>query len=137
MNIKQEDPYANQDTIDISTEDGEVSLIVEYADTEAERRDGLMGRTTLDSNSGMLFVFSDEQERVFWMKDTYIPLDIIFIDGAGKIINIAYDTKTNQTYDTYSSNGPAKYVIEVNAGWCKNNNVQMHDQISLDSLDLD
>lgn len=91
------------------------SLDIEIADDEYETQTGLMYRTTLETNHGMLFIFPDVQMRSFYMKNTKIPLDIIYIDESKSIISIQ---KNVQPFDETSlpSDAPAKYVLEINGG---------------------
>ncbi len=109
-----------------------VRLNVEIADIPDARTRGLMNRTDLNAKSGMLFIFDDESQRLFWMKDTLISLDIIFLDKNKKIIHIVKNAKPNQTEETYKSIYPSQYAIEVNAGWCNENNVKLGDRVSWD-----
>lgn len=109
----------------------EIWLYVEIADTNDERAYGLMNRASLPENQGMLFIFDNEQIQTFWMKDTYIPLDMIFIDAAGKIVNIEKDTKPLQTSPTYSSIYPVKFVLEVNGGWSKDNGIILGNHVEI------
>lgn len=88
----------------------------ELARTETEKARGLMFREELDSDAGMLFVYQTEDERGFWMKDTYVPLDIIFINKERQVVSISSNTKPNQTDEIYYSDGKAMYVLELNAG---------------------
>jgi uncharacterized protein len=90
-------------------------LTAEVAATDAQRMQGLMHRRMLPENRGMLFVFSYSAPQSFWMKNTYIPLSIAFIDENGAIVNIA-DMKPLTT-DSHSSAKPAKYALEMNQGW--------------------
>jgi len=88
---------------------------VEIADGEAEREHGLMNRPSMPADHGMLFEFPDEQDRSFWMHNTYIPLDIIYIDHAGKIVSIqANATPFSET--PLPSYGAATGVLELNGG---------------------
>lgn len=91
---------------------------VEIADMPEERMTGLMGRHRLDSNSGMLFVFEKEDGYGFWMKNTLISLDIIWIDAEGKIVfikNNALPCRT-ESCETFYPYKKAKYVLEINGG---------------------
>ncbi|HJP97704.1 MAG TPA: DUF192 domain-containing protein [Rhodanobacteraceae bacterium] len=91
---------------------------VEIADTVAAREHGLMDRTAMPADHGMLFVFADAEPRTFWMKNTLIPLDILFFDSADRLVTIRADVppcKTNPC-PTYASTAPARYVLELNAG---------------------
>jgi uncharacterized protein len=108
---------------------GEVKINAEIASTYESREKGLMMRGELDESSGMLFVFESSSPRTFWMKDTLIPLDIIFLDENLKVINISENTKPNQTTETYSSTQPALYVLEMNGGWSKKHNLKNGSQL--------
>ncbi len=90
-------------------------LDIEIADNDYEIQTGLMYRDYMKPNRGMLFVFEDETERYFYMKNTQIPLDIIFINANKSIVSFQKNAKP---FDESSlpSNVPAKYVLEVNAG---------------------
>jgi uncharacterized membrane protein (UPF0127 family) len=101
---------------------------VEIADTPSKTAQGLMNRTQMKRNEGMVFIFVMENEVTFWMKDTLIPLDMIFLDSNKKITKIFKNTKINQTAEVYS--GVAKYVIEVNAGITDSENINLGDQIT-------
>lgn len=90
-------------------------ITVEIADTEMSRQHGLMFRRELCENCGMLFIFPDEDFRAFWMKDTYLSLDIIFIRADGEVINVVQGTTPFSTRKVLST-APAKYVLEVKAG---------------------
>jgi uncharacterized membrane protein (UPF0127 family) len=104
----------------INTMNRPINCNVEIAATGEEHAKGLMGRSEICDNCGMLFVFDDEDYRTFWMKNTKIPLSIAFIDKNG-IINDIQDMKPYQTFPTYSSKYPAKFALEVNQGWFKKN----------------
>ena len=116
--------------ITISTSKGETAVYSEIADNTYKRTLGLMNRSSLADNAGMLFVFDDEQQRSFWMKDTLIPLDIFFIDSKMNIVDI----QTMQPCKTimcprYTSSSPAKYALEVNAGFAGKNGIKVGDTI--------
>jgi hypothetical protein len=87
----------------------------EVANKEATRSSGLMFRRELDWDNGMLFVFKDSATRAFWMKNTMIPLSIAFMDEKGTILNIS--EMSPQDLTSIWSNGPARYALEMNAGW--------------------
>jgi len=105
------------------------TITVEIADTSEKRMTGLMYRKSLKKNEGMLFIFSDEEIRSFWMKNTLIPLSIAFIKGDGIIVHI--EDMEPQTETTHSSKYPVKYALEVNKGWFKENNITVGDKILL------
>jgi uncharacterized protein len=90
---------------------------LEFAKTADERAKGLMNRDSLCENCGMLFVFDSPAIQSFWMRNTRISLDIIFLDESGKIVTIHEKTVPFQESPTYQSIKPAKYVLEVNGGW--------------------
>ena len=89
---------------------------VEIASSQEERRIGLMNRPILEESHGMLFIFDDENYRSFWMKDTLIPLDIIFISSDFKIVDITTLEPCGIICNSYLSKEKAMYVLEVNLG---------------------
>ncbi len=102
----------------VLTPTGEQGFNVQVADTENERRTGLMMRKSMRPGEGMVFLFDAEQPLSFWMKNTLMPLDIIFIDKDWKVVSIqkgAQPCKADPC-PLYPSGGPAKYVLEINAG---------------------
>ena len=94
------------------------SIAIEIADTPETQMKGLMGRGALDDSSGMLFVFERIEPQKFWMKNTPVPLDIIFVGEDGCIVNIV-ESATPMSNKIYRSSGPVKYVVEVRAGFAK------------------
>ncbi|MDG1730283.1 MAG: DUF192 domain-containing protein [Algibacter sp.] len=102
-------------TIFKTSDSTKVSLDIEIADTDFDIQTGLMYRNSMKTSQGMLFVFNDETERFFYMKNTKIPLDLIFVNANQKIVSFQ---KNAQPFDESSlpSNAPAKYVLEINAG---------------------
>src|SRR5882757_1491019 len=98
--------------LEIVTKSGVQVFSVEMATTDQEKETGLMYRKELPDGKGMLFDFSPEQQVSMWMKNTYIPLDMIFIRADGRILRIAENTEPLSTR-IISSGGPAKGVLEV------------------------
>ncbi len=92
---------------------------------------GLMWRKKLPDNSGMLFVFKNEQTLTFWMKNTYIPLDIAFIDSRNIIVNIEHMTTIDNDSLLYSSRQPSIMALEVNAGWFASHGVREGDTLTI------
>ena len=90
-------------------------ITVEIADNNAERSCGLMHRETMPANHGMLFIFDDERPLEFWMKNTILPLSIAYMSEDGTIVSIQ-QMKPRQTEETYPSDVPAKYALEMNPG---------------------
>ncbi|TDE10032.1 DUF192 domain-containing protein [Dyadobacter psychrotolerans] len=102
---------------------------VEIAENDAERNKGLMYRPYIPDSTGMLFIFQEPRELGFWMKNTQIPLDIIYADAGKKIISIQKNTKPFSE-ESLPSNGVAKYVVELNAGFSDRNDIKPGDAIS-------
>ncbi len=94
---------------------GTHTLRAEVASTSAQRAHGLMFRTELADDQGMLFVFADDQRRTFWMKNTPLPLSIAYIDAERRIVNILDMQPLDESI--YPSAAPARYALEVNQGW--------------------
>ncbi|MBI2508329.1 DUF192 domain-containing protein [Candidatus Woesearchaeota archaeon] len=93
------------------------SFNIEIADNPAERAKGLMFRKDLDKDSGMLFIFPNSEKHSFWMKNTFIPLDIIWIDENFKIVYIYENAQPcRESCNSITPNKDAKYVLEINAG---------------------
>ncbi len=103
---------------------------VEIADTQLEQQQGLMNREYLEEDSGMLFIFTEEEEKSFWMKNTLIPLDIIFI-GEDYLINDIYSVSPCETDECELFSADAMYVLEVNKGYSEENNINIGDFVDL------
>ena len=103
-------------------------LTIEIADNEAETTQGLMYRRTMPDSCGMVFIFGDSQPRNFWMKNTYLPLDILFLDESKKIVTIQAN-RTPFSEEQIPSFEDAKYVLEVNAGYCKRKGIEKGDLV--------
>ena len=95
-----------------------VTIVIEIVETEEARRKGLMGRASLRLTDGMLFIFEQAELRYFWMYNTPVSLDMIFVDPEKQIVHIVEST-TPMSTQTYSSQFPAQYVVEVPAGFVK------------------
>lgn len=107
---------------------GKVKLHAEIADTPEKSAQGLMFRKKMADDHGMLFIFPDEQQRVFWMKNTFLPLSIGYFSKEKILIDIQDMepvTSEMQQPKTYPSTGPAKYALEVNQGWFKKHKVKI------------
>jgi len=102
-------------TLEIASKSGVHVFAVEIADTDASREKGLMFRKSLPEGQGMLFDFHEEQPVGFWMQNTYIPLDMIFIRGDGSILRIAENTEPLSTR-IIPSGGPVRAVLELIGG---------------------
>ncbi len=109
----------------------EICFDVEIADSLSERKQGLMYREHLEENKGMLFIFDEQKIHPFWMKNTLIPLDIIWIDEQMEIVSIfpnAQPCKTEQC-DSIRPLKKAKYVLEINGGMAAEKGIDVHDFI--------
>jgi uncharacterized membrane protein (UPF0127 family) len=114
-----------------SNEPNQVKRIaIEIADTPEKRNRGLMDRRSLPDSTGMLFIFDRAGQQNFWMKNTYIPLDIIFVNGDKRIVKI-HKYAAPHSIDSYPSEKDAQYVVEVNGGFTDQHNIQEGDRISL------
>jgi uncharacterized membrane protein (UPF0127 family) len=107
---------------------------VEVADTSQKQALGLMYRDSMPENHGMLFVFRDEAPRSFWMKNTRIPLDILFFDKNLKLVSASLEAKPCRVRrcPTYPSVLPAMYVLELNAGKAAELGIGPGDRLQLD-----
>jgi uncharacterized membrane protein (UPF0127 family) len=119
--------------VELTSERGTVGVPVELALTREQLGRGLMWRDDLASDAGMLFVFGDDVARSFWMKNTPLPLDIIFIDAEGKVVNVAENTTPFSTAPIRSA-GPARYVLEVNAGFARRHGIVAGSKVTLPKL---
>jgi uncharacterized membrane protein (UPF0127 family) len=106
-----------------------VSIDIEVADNDSKREVGMMGRPTMDELQGMLFVLEEEQMASFWMKNTILPLDIIFINKRGEIVTICKNT-TPFSEQSYSATAMTFLVLEVNAGFTDKYGIKEGDRIS-------
>lgn len=111
-----------------------VRVFVEVPDDGEEHMRGLMFRQHLPWNAGMLFAFNSEEPRAFWMKNTLIPLDMIFVGGNSEIVDIIENVPPceQDPCPVYPSEEPAQYVLEVNAGFVQHNAVQVGDRLVSD-----
>jgi hypothetical protein len=103
-----------------------VRVDVDIADTDVKRSQGLSGRRYLGDYEGMFFIFNSEVNNPFWMKDMLIPLDILFIDSENFIVDIASNQQpcTDNYCPSVSSDQPYQYVLEVNANFCEENDIE-------------
>ena len=111
------------------------SYVVELADTDNTRALGLMYREQMADDEGMLFIFPDIKKRAFWMKNTLIPLDILYFDQNKKLVSISENTppckNTTTRCPNYPSAKPAKYVLEINAGLSQKHGYKSGDELTI------
>lgn len=105
--------WAQMPRIDLGA--GMYRIDAEVAHTDPQRRQGLMHRTAMAPQQGMLFVFPDAQPYCMWMRNTPLPLSVAFLDDAGRIINI--EDMAPQTDTSHCAKTPARYALEMNRGW--------------------
>lgn len=107
-------------------------ITAEVAKTPAQRTRGLMGRTSLPPNHGMLFVFEQPERQCFWMKNTPLPLSIAFIDAQGRIDSIADMVPFSE--ETHCSAAPVPYALEMTQGWFRQRGVLVGDTVAIPPL---
>ncbi len=113
-----------------------ITLTVEIADEPSEQEKGLMGREVLAEGAGMLFLFPTSEVRSFWMKDTMIPLDILFFDAQGKVVEIKTMVPCEaDPCPQYSSEKPTSIALEVAAGFAERSGVDATWRIALPSTE--
>ena len=111
----------------------EARVRVEIARSEAERQHGLMERTHLDAEAGMLFLFDVEEEQGFWMKNTLIPLDMIFVRADMTVAGVVENAEP-LTLDNRTVGVPSQYVVEVNGGWARAHGVTDGTQVRFEGV---
>ncbi len=112
---------------EITLKIGTQQIRAEIASTYQNRQRGLMKRTQLCENCGMLFVFPRSGKYSFWMKDTPLPLSIAFVSAYGRILNIA-EMQVN-TLDMHSPDGEALYILEMNENWFSRHAIKQGNQV--------
>ena len=118
------------ETIFIDNGEEESEVKAEIADTLEKRERGLMFRKHLDENAGMLFTFNDDSSYSFWMKNTLIPLDIIFISKNFVIVEIIHaEPCKEEPCETYDTEKYSRYILEVNGNFTTNNNIEVGDRV--------
>jgi hypothetical protein len=127
------DTANKESTLIVKSKSGQShTFLIEIVDTPESRRIGLMHRTEMAKNAGMLFVFGDVKERAFWMRNTFLPLDIIYIDE-NLMINHIHENAVPLDETPLPSLGPVQYVLEVNAGITKALGISKGDFITIEN----
>jgi uncharacterized membrane protein (UPF0127 family) len=131
---KESDHPVPQPRVVIETAAGQrLSVDVELARTVAEQRKGLMERRSLPENGGMLFLFDTTSVQSFWMKNTLIPLDMMFISDDGRVVGIV-ERAEPLTLTERSVGKPSRYVLEVNGGWSAAHGVRAGDRVRFENV---
>lgn len=108
---------------------GPASLMVDIADSDSERAQGLSGRESLAEGEGLLFLFDKDDVWAIWMKDMHFPIDIIWADAEGSIITISPDVLPESYPEIFIPVAPARYVLEVPAGYTARQGIVVGDKI--------
>ncbi|UXM93868.1 DUF192 domain-containing protein [Bartonella sp. HY329] len=116
----------NSAPISFLTASGTHNYSVEIAQKPEELEAGLMFRRDFPTDRAMLFVFAAQRDIMMWMKNTPLPLDMVFVDNDGKVVSLAYNTTPESTI-LISSGFPTRYVVELNAGEIKKMNLKQGD----------
>ena len=125
--------YLTQKKINITTDKGIISYRIESAITPEQQKQGLMNRKYLPSKTGMIFLFKPIRFAHMWMKNTLIPLDMIFFDSNGYVVQVHYNAKPNDE-TIISSIVPVAGVLEINAGEAQKYHITQGSVIDLKSI---
>lgn len=119
-----------------STPGGLKNVLLEVVTNETERSRGLMFRTHLDEGRGMLFVFEDPGQPAFWMKNTYLSLDILFVSAEGIVVDLfeRLSPCPMEPCPRYAPSSPSSYVLEVAGGFVAHHGVRKGDRIRLENV---
>ncbi len=121
--VADQAPLFTQSTVIIQSGDNQHQFDIELAATPPARQRGLMFRQSMAADAGMLFAFEQDRHIVMWMKNTFIPLDMLFISADGAIVSIAADTTPHSTV-RLQSGGVVRAVLELNAGTAKRRGIK-------------
>jgi uncharacterized membrane protein (UPF0127 family) len=116
-------------TLQKNNSSASITLGVEIADTDESRMRGLMFRKELDAKQGMLFIFDRDTDTPFWMKNTYLPLDILFINADHEIVDIK-ERATPLSEELIHPNAPYRLALEVNGGFAKDHQIETGDKVA-------
>lgn len=129
----RKEPSLPRARVTVETASGAHSVAVEVARTDPQRALGLMNRPSLPDDAGMLFVFGDTDEHTFWMKNTLIPLDMIFIGEDGRVVGVV-ERAEPLTTSPRTVGKPSRYVLEVNGGWSAKRKVRPGDLVRFEGV---
>jgi uncharacterized membrane protein (UPF0127 family) len=133
--VYSDDYYLESGIVYFET-DERVAVDLDFVSSTESRAKGLMFVESMPENEGMLFIFQEDSNNGFWMKNTLIPLDIIYIDSERNIVDIQKNAQPckEDPCPTYPSSSEYRYVIEVNGGWCDANNIDLDTKITFPLL---
>lgn len=119
--------------ITLETDKEKIELTVEVADSDKERIRGYMYREKVEEGNGMLFIFADEAPRNFWMKNTLVALDILYLNNQKEVVSIVQNMEPCKTPQcpSYASIKPAMYALELSEGYVKSHGVTVGDKVYL------
>jgi uncharacterized membrane protein (UPF0127 family) len=133
--IDAPEPYTDREVAFIVDGEQRGELAVEVANTPSKIERGLMERESLPNGTGMLFVYPAVSQRGFWMKNTLVPLDIIFVDSELRVLNVEHASpgfegeRTCSNPDYYCSDGPARFVVEAERGYANRTGISPGDEL--------
>ena len=131
---EQNRPAFRRASIVVETPAGDVPLAVEVAEDDTQRGYGLMFKKALGDGEGMIFLFDETREHIFWMKNTFIPLDMVFVDDHRRVAGV-YENAEPFSLRRMTVEKPSRYVLEVNAGWCREHGVAPGTQLRFNGVE--
>ena len=126
----------HQERVSLRGENGEAHFRVEIADDEEERARGLMMRESLSAGAGMLFIFEKSRPVAFWMENTLIPLDMIFVDETGRVVRVHHEAIPGDR-TLIPSGAPVRYVLEIRGGLARALGIEAGDAMRHPSISSD
>jgi len=126
-------PALRTGKVTFTTAQGEVVTTIEIAENDHDRQRGLMYRKSMPADQGMIFWFAEKENHSFWMHNTCIPLDMLYIDDDGLIVGIEENTPTISD-DTFEVGCHSRYVLELNAGWTRAHGVTAGQKVKIEGI---
>ena len=131
-----EPPFSKHGTLTFwknGTDSALANIDIEIVEDTYHRSLGLMHRRSMEANQGMLFIFDAQDQLSFWMKNTYIPLDMVYLNAQGHIVKICENTAPLRD-EHYLSEWPALFCVEVNAFFCREHGIEAGDSMTFERL---
>jgi hypothetical protein len=126
-------PALRTGKVTFSTPQGDVVTTIEIAENDHDRQRGLMYRKSMPADQGMIFWFAEKDNHSFWMHNTCIPLDMLYLDDDGLIVGIEENTPTISD-DTFEVGCQSRYVLELNAGWTRAHGVTAGQKVKIEGI---